>query len=93
VLAENAIFDFAQMGMINRNTDLIRDSLQEGFGIRRAASSLPAVFVAIAFSAHARGDLVSMDAFHLGIESSKLCSHGWSPSRYIVSSRSARIGR
>jgi hypothetical protein len=32
VLAENAIFDFAQMGMINRNTDLIRDSLQEGFG-------------------------------------------------------------
>ena len=31
--------------------------------IRRAASSLPAVFFAVAFSARVRGDLVSMDAF------------------------------
>ena len=32
MFAENAMFDFAQMGMINTNRDLIRASLQEVFG-------------------------------------------------------------
>ena len=62
MLSENAMFDFAPMGMSIGTQILTAIHFRKASSIRRAASSLPAVF-AVAFGAHARGDLVSMDAF------------------------------